>query len=110
MSRVRAWRSFAVRPSDSQNDTFDSYGPVLDKSVRIYMKDVECSEMNEKSNFRFFRSLFFELWTFLYAKYGLFSMNFHGNSKKKICNFSFRFSFVSERFSTIWIKKSKRLS
>ena len=66
-----------MRPSDSQNDTFDSYGPVLDKSVRIYMKDVECSEMNEKSNFRF---LFFELSLFF------------GHFCSKNCQFSMNFS------------------
>ena len=37
------------------------------------MKDAECSETNEKLNFRF---SFFELWLFLYSKYGQFPMNF----------------------------------
>ena len=36
------------------------------KSVQIYMKDAECAELKEKSNFRFFRLLFFELKSFLY--------------------------------------------
>ena len=43
------------------------------------MKDAECSEAKEKSNFRF---LFFELWSFLYPKYGKFLMNLNDSSKK----------------------------
>ena len=70
--------------------------------VQIFMKGAECSETNEKSNIRFFRYLFFKIWSFLYSKYGQFSMNFHNNSNKKNVNFFSRFSFVSERFSTIW--------
>ena len=44
------------------------------KSGQIYMKDAECAKMNEKSIFRY---LFFELWSFLYSKYGKFSIYFH---------------------------------
>ena len=51
------------------------------KSVQIYMKDVECSESNDKSNFRF---LLFELWSYFYSKYGQFLMTSHDNSKTKI--------------------------
>ena len=65
------------------------------KSVQICMKDAECSETNEESNFRFLQLL----------KYGKFSMNFHHNWKK---NRTFFFSYFI-RFSTIWNKKSKRL-
>ena len=43
--------------------------PPLNKSlvVQIHMKDAESAESKEKSNFRFFRFLFFELWSFLYS-------------------------------------------
>ena len=34
------------------------------KKFQIYMKDAEPAESKEKSNFRFFRFLFFELWSF----------------------------------------------
>ena len=73
------------------------------------MKDAECAELKEKSNFRFFRFLFFELWPRLNSKYGQFLMNFHYNSRKKNRDFFVRFSFVSESLTTIWTKKSKRL-
>ena len=35
------------------------------KNGQIYMNDLESAELNGKSNFRFFRFLFFELWFFL---------------------------------------------
>ena len=35
------------------------------KSIQIYMKDPESVESKEKSNFRFFRFLFLELWSFI---------------------------------------------
>ena len=43
------------------------------KSVQIYMKDAECTELKEKSNIRF---LFFELWSFLAIFVPRFLMNF----------------------------------
>ena len=47
------------------------------------MQDAVYSETNEKSNFTYFRFLFFELWSFLYSKYGPFSMNFTITREKK---------------------------
>ena len=60
------------------------------------MKDAECSEMKEKSNFRFF-----ELWLFLDSKYGQFLTNFHEYSKmRKIGNFFHLFHNVSQLFGS----------
>ena len=36
------------------------------------MKNPELAESKEKSNFRFFQFLFFELWSFLYSKLPIF--------------------------------------
>ena len=52
------------------------------------MRDAECSEANEISNIRSFRFLLFELWLFVYTKYGQFSMYFHDITGKKLYFFS----------------------
>ena len=57
------------------------------------MKDEECDEWKEKSNFRF---LFSDLWSLLVIlvfKSPLFSLNFHDNSKNK--NWKIYFPFIS---------------
>ena len=55
------------------------------------MKGTECTESKDKSNFLFFRFLFFVLWLFLYPN---FRWIFHENSKNKnwkILKFDFSF-------------------
>ena len=68
------------------------------------MEDVECSEMNEKSIFSF---LFFDLWPFLYSKYGQFLMNFHHNLKEKIRIFFFLFFIHFKMFLNYLDQKMK---
>ena len=53
------------------------------KSVQIYTKDTECSETNEKSNFRFFWFYFLSYSSFFIQNL----VNFHDNLRKKIGHF-----------------------
>ena len=47
------------------------------------MEDAECAESKEKSNFRFFRFLFFRVMVIFVLKTPQFSIHFHDNSKNK---------------------------
>ena len=69
------------------------------------MEDPESAESKEKSNFRFFRCLFFELWSLLFKSYQ-FSMNLHDNSKNR--NRKIVFSFVSAHCAS-FIKVGSKL-
>jgi len=60
------------------------------KIDQIYMRDAECVESKEKLNFRFYRFLVIELWSF-FTKNCQFSMNFHDNSKNINRNIDFPF-------------------
>ena len=72
------------------------------QSVQIYTRDAACAETNEKSIVRF---LFFEIWSFLYSKYGQFPMKNSKHNSNKEYEFFFS-SFI--RFTTIWTKKSNK--
>ena len=55
------------------------------------MEDADSAELKEKLYFRFWRFLFFELWSFWYIfvlESPQFSMNFHDNSKNRNLKFS----------------------
>ena len=60
------------------------------QSVQIYMIDAECAETNEKSNFRFFRFLFFRVMVIFVMSSPQFSINF---SRKLICDHPYHFYF-----------------
>ena len=77
------------------------------KSVKIYMKDAECAETNEKSIFRFCRFLFFELCSFLYSKYGKFMMNFTITQKQMYRNYFFFVFYSLQKVSQLFEVKNQ---
>ena len=65
------------------------------KIIQIYMKNLESDEWKEKSNFRFFPFLFFELWSFLSRHHPNFRCIFTITWKTKIAkNFHFVFHSI----------------
>ena len=76
------------------------------KSGQIYMKDEDSAESIEKSNFRFFRYSFFEVWSF-FSKSCQFSIHFHDNSKNK--NRKIYFASYRENSSKIGVIREPKL-
>ena len=79
------------------------------RNSRIFMKDAQCAETNEKYIFRFFRFLFFELWSILFTISSCFTII--NNQKKKsstVVKFTWKMNSVRPETNEKSILRLKR--